>query len=479
MWLQISQYSLLGIGAGILTLAHVVLSAGVSIHILRRKRDVGAAMAWMGLVWLSPFLGSLLYLGFGINRVKRRARRLRKRRPRIVGPKRHRAAKPQPDHFAPLELAASLLTQRPMQPGNDVRMLRNGDEAYPLMIAAIEGAKHSIGLSSYIFRVDVAGNQFIDALARACRRGVAVRVLIDGFGGNYIRSPAWHRLRQEGVPAARFLHTHVPWRMPFLNLRNHKKILCVDGHVGFTGGLNISADNLLKTKPPNAVRDTHFRFEGPVVDQLVEAFTEDWQFTTGEDLDSNAWFPREVPTRGSAVARAIKSGPDEDFEKIEFVTLHAISCARQSIRILTPYFLPHDGLITALELAAMRGVEVEIVVPQHTDQRLADWARRAQIQPLVESEGCHVYLSPPPFEHSKLMVVDDAWAMIGSANWDTRSFRLNFELNVEIHDARLTRQISEAITRRRGPELTPDQVADYPFLVEMRDRAARLLLPYL
>jgi cardiolipin synthase len=281
------------------------------------------------------------------------------------------------------------------------------------------------------------------------------------------------------VPARRFLHSFVPWQMPFLNLRNHRKILCVDGGVAFTGGINIGDENLRAADPRHAVRDTHFRFEGPIVGQFVEAFAEDWFFATGEEMDGEAWFPPDQPSIGTVAARVITSGPDQDYEKIEFVALHAISCARKSISILTPYFLPNDGLITALELAAMRGVQVDIVVPANTDQRVVDWARRSQIRPLLDSDGCQVFLSPPPFEHSKLMVIDDAWAMVGSANWDARSFRLNFELNVEVRNAELTTSISELIRRRRGPELTGDQFANYPFLLELRDNAARLLLPYL
>jgi cardiolipin synthase len=466
------------IGAVLFSLAHVLLALLATVHVLRHKREVGAAFAWIGVSWLSPVIGPVLYFSFGINRVKRRARRLRGKRPlgeRQAG----RRISPLPTHLEPLENAAAKLTSRPMVATNKVDLLRSGDETYPLMIAAIDAAKHSIGLASYIFRADAVGEQFIDALARAHRRGVAVRVLIDGVGGRYIGTPAWHRLRDLGVPAARFLHTHLPWRMPFLNLRNHRKILCVDGRIGFTGGINIGAENLRNYDPRHAVRDTHFRFEGPVVEQFVEAFAEDWWFTVEEELEGDAWFPELGPGPGHVAARVITSGPDEDFEKIEFVVLHAISCAQKSIRILTPYFLPHDGLITALELAAMRGVQVDIVVPSNTDLSLIDWARRSQIKPLVEAQGCHVFLAPPPFEHSKLMLIDDVWALVGSANWDARSFRLNFELNVEVRDADLTRRIGEIISRRRGPELTSDQFKNYPFIKELRDNAARLLLPYL
>ena len=158
------------------------------------------------------------------------------------------------------------------------------------MLAAIAAAKSSIGLSSYIFRNDVWGGHFIDALTAASRRGVAVRVLIDGIGGGWLSSPAYHRLQRDGVTAARFMHSLLPWRMPFINLRNHKKVLVLDGVVAFTGGMNIADENVMATHPKMPVQDLHFKIEGPVVAQLAEAFAEDWAFVTAEDLQGDAWF---------------------------------------------------------------------------------------------------------------------------------------------------------------------------------------------
>ena len=234
------------------------------------------------------------------------------------------------------------------------------------MIAAIEAARTSIALSTYIFRLDQVGRAFVDALTRAHRRGVEVRVIIDGIGGGYIVSPAYRLLRRNGVPVARFLHSPLPWRMPFLNLRTHKKLLSVDGRMAFTGGLNIGDENRVLENPPSPVRDTHFLFEGPVVAQLNDVFAEDWLFVSGEQLTGEAWFPA-IDDAGTAIARAIASGPDQDIEKIESVILQAIACARQSIKVVTPYFLSDDRLVTSLALAAMRGIEVDIIVPEKNE----------------------------------------------------------------------------------------------------------------
>ena len=471
------------VGGYVIAEAHLLLAVAVSLHVLLRKRDIGGSIGWIGIAWLAPFLGSVLYLVFGINRVTRRAHRLRARRPWRGSGGQLQPQIERTDHLAPLDRTARRLTRRPAEDGNSVAMLRNGDEAYPLMIEAIGQARTSIALSSYIFRADAAGLAVIEALIAAHRRGVQVRVLIDGYGSGYFWAATFRRLRRGGVPVARFLHSHLPWRMPFINLRTHKKILCIDGHLGFTGGLNIGEENLVAAADPadqaphKLVRDIHFRVEGPVVAQLTDAFAEDWVFTTGETLTGDAWFP--VPeAAGAMVARVVTSGPDQDLEKIEYLALQAIASAERSIRIMTPYFLPDDRMLTALGLAAIRGVRVDVIVPRRSDHRVVDWAFRAQIGPLAAT-GAKIWQNPPPFEHSKLMTVDGLWCLIGSSNWDMRSFRLNFELNMEIYDAGLAARLDQFMIRAQRRRLSARRLAKRALPWRLRDAAARLMLPYL
>jgi cardiolipin synthase len=447
----------------------------VTVHVLLYKRNVGTSISWMGIAWLSPFIGGMLYYALGVNRVKRRAMRLRRERSHMFLVAEVAPDAPDAGPLTPLEYAIGRLTGLSAEVGNRVALMRNGDGAYPAMLAAIDAAEKSVGLASYIFRDDEAGLPFIEALIRAQRRGVQVRVLIDGIGGGYFWSGTYERLRRAGVPVDRFLHSYVPWKTPFLNLRNHRKLMVVDGRIAFTGGINIGHENLLANKPPHPVRDTHFRLEGPIVEQLAEAFADDWLYETGEKLLDEAWFPELQPC-GDVVARVVPSGPDEDLEQIEFAVLHAISCARRSIRVVTPYFLPPDVLTTALGLAAMRGVAVEILVPERSNHTILDWARRVPLRSLLEA-GCRVLLLPPPFDHSKLMTIDDVWSLIGSANWDTRSFRLNFELNVEIQDEAFARTLMEAIPEGRPLTLAEIDGDSLPLL--LRNNAARLLQPYL
>ncbi len=465
------------VGAVLIPVIHVGLATWVAVHALLHKRDTSAAVGWIGIAWLSPVVGSVLYFLFGINRVQRRASRLSQRRPARQAqrpPARHHG---RDDHLAPLERLVRSITGRPAEAGNDVIPFHNGDEAYPAMLEAIEGAQRTVALSSYIFRGDAAGYGFVDALVLAHRRGVGVKILIDGIGGGYFISPARSRLRQAGVDVRRFLHSPLPWRMPFLNLRNHRKILVVDGSTAFVGGLNIGQENVLSSRPRHPVRDVHFRMRGPVVAQITEIFADDWLFTTGEQLSGPDWFP-PLAAAGDATARAITSGPDEDFGKTELVILQAIACARRTVKIMTPYFLPDEDVVTALALAAMRGVEVDVVVPGRTNHRLVDWALGANAAPLVRA-GVRIWRGPPPFNHSKLMTVDGLWCLLGSANWDVRSFRLNFEVDVEIYGSSLVQKIDAALLSQAKDLLTARELTGRTLPRQLRDAAARLLLPYL
>ncbi len=472
MFLDLGLHTLIG---PLAVMAHLAIAALVTVHVLLYKRNVAASVSWIGIAWLSPFLGALLYVTMGINRVKRRAQRLRRQRLPMGVAEEPLASAAADDPLTPLEFAIGRLTGLPSEPGNSVKILLSGDETYPRMLAAIAAAEKSVGLASYIFRADKAGEAFHQALIQAQRRGVEVRVLIDGVGGGYFWSGTYNHLHKAGVPVARFLHSYFPWRMPFVNLRNHRKVLVVDGRIGFTGGINIGAENIGVDNPPFVVHDTHFEFEGPIVEQLTDAFADDWLYTTGETLLTEKWFP-PLAKAGTVTARVVTSGPDEDMERIEYVTLHAISCAHKSVRVVTPYFLPPDPLTMALGLAALRGVRVDIVLPDHSNHAILDWARRIPLRPLIEA-GCHVWLTAAPFDHSKLMVIDGVWSLIGSANWDTRSFRLNFELNVEMNDADFAAKITEIAPKAR--RLTLAELDADPLPIRLRNSAARLLQPYL
>jgi cardiolipin synthase len=371
------------------------------------------------------------------------------------------------------------VTGWPLAAGNQVEPLVDGDAAYPAMLQAIDEARVSIGLCSYIFDNDRVGHTFIEALRRAQQRGVKVRVLVDDIGANYTWPTAVRRLRRLGVPTARFLRTFVPGWFPYANLRNHRKILVADGKLGFTGGMNIREGHQLSLAPAHPVRDVHFRVRGPVVAHLAAVFADDWAFSTDEALDGDDWFPPLHPC-GNALARGIPVGPDEHFEKLRMAFLGGLACARESVRISTPYFLPDAALITSLNVAAMRGVQVDIVLPEKCNLRLVGWASRALLWQVLE-RGCRVWLMPPPFDHTKLMVVDRAWTLLGSGNWDPRSLRLNFEFNLECYDERLAATLDELIAGKiaQSRRVTLEEVDSRRLPVRLRDGLARLMSPYL
>lgn len=465
-----------------------IVEVAASIHAILHKRDVRAAIGWVALIFLTPLVGAVLYWLLGINRVQRRAQLLRRDQPLL-----HQKSLPiactdraldetlAPDgqHLRELVQLVGALTDRPLLEGNQVTPYAECEQAYTAMLEAIDGATRSITLSSYIFNHDPTGKRFVTALGRAVERGVEVRVLVDAIGSRYKWPTIVGPLRRAKVPVARFLPAIVPIWFPYTNLRSHRKILVVDGRIGFTGGINIREPGQFKLKGTRSIQDLHFRIEGPVVGHLQQVFADDWEFTTREALAGEAWFP-PLDCHGPVLARGISDGPDADLDKFRLTLLGALACAQKSVRIVTPYFLPDLPLITALNIAALRGVEVDIILPSQSNLWLVQWASTAQLWQVLE-RGCRVWLTPPPFDHSKLMIVDRRWTLLGSGNWDPRSLRLNFEFNVECYNTDLAESLEKLVDEKRAQarQLTLAEVDGRPFPVRVRDGIARLWSPYL
>ena len=457
--------------------AVAIAALTASGHAVIYKRDSRSASIWVLLIWILPALGPVLYALVGVNRVERRAARLRR------GMVRHRTDLQFPPtepgtHFTPLARLVGQVVERRLCPCNAIDPLIEGAAAFPAMLEAINGAKSSIALASYIFDREGIGAEFVAALAAAMKRGVDVRVLIDDVDARF-GSSAVKLLEKAGVNVAVFNPPLVPARLHALNLRNHRKILVVDGAVGFTGGMNVDSRYWRPEAPDQAFRDLHFRLRGPVVAQLMEVFADDWQFTTGEALRGPKWFspPRE---EGVVLARAIEAGPDEAFERVRWAIIGGLNAAQRSIKILTPYFIPDQTLVAELNAAALRGVEVDIVIPERSDLPHVHWAMYGQLWQVLD-HGCRVWSRPGPFDHSKLLVVDGAWTLLGSANWDARSLRLNFELNVECYSVELGAHLDGLIQARISGSrpLSLAEIDARAFPVKLRDGLARLFAPYL
>jgi len=458
--------------------AVLVAALTASGHAVIYKRDSRSAAIWVLLIWVLPALGVILYALLGVNRVQRRAMRLRGQMVR------HRTDPQFPPgepgtHFTPLARLVGQCADRRLLPGNAVEVLIDGSRAFPAMIEAISKASQSIAFASYFFDGDGIGEEFVRALGAAAQRGVAVRVLIDDVDARFSMTSAVKPLRAAGVTVAVFNPPLVPARLHAINLRNHRKILVVDGSVGFTGGMNVDCRYWNPDSPEQTFRDLHFRLRGPVVAHLMEVFADDWQFTTGEALRGPTWFP-PVPAAGTILARGIEAGPDEAIERVRWAIIGGIDAAQRSIRVLTPYFIPDQAVIASLNAASMRGVEVDIVIPEATDLPHVRWAMYGQLWQVLDY-GCRVWARPGAFDHSKLLVIDGGWTLIGSANWDARSLRLNFELNVECYSVEFGAHMDGLAQARIGTAkpVTLESINARPLPVKLRDGAARLFAPLL
>lgn len=463
-----------------------LLSLSAAGHALLFKRDSRSALVWTSLNLTLPIVGPFLYWCLGINRISRRARSWHESGRRISGTSIYpindvdqpRVLLPQTaSHLNDLRTLADHIVTTPLRGGNKIELLVNGENAYPAMLAAISRATESINLTSYIFDAEGIGAEFVEQLTLAAARGVAVRIIIDALGEKYSKVSPVKAFRGSKVQ----LEHYLPLRHgAYINLRNHRKLLIIDGRDAFTGGMNINGMGLqTNSNSKQAVLDVHFSVCGSVVADLQRSFLEDWFFVTGERLDDPLFFPQpDFP--GNALIRCISDGPDKEFRKLEQIIMGAFSCADRSICIMTPYFIPDRPMISALITASLRGIDVRIVLPGCNNLPFVQWASQSLLWELV-ANGIKVYYQPPPFVHTKLTLVDDIWALVGSANLDTRSLRLNFELNLSVFDAEFASNVRSHFDRVTTPaaEVTLQQLENRSLAVKLRDSFCHLFAPYL
>ncbi len=466
-----------------IVLTLLIVAVGSAGHALLRKSDPRSALVWVVICLTLPLVGAVFYWSLGANRIHRRTLKWRQSGRRLGnGEIAHRtgifAAKELPlqaRHLETLRNLSDRVAHGLLLGGNRISLLRNGEEAYPAMLAAIAGARESVHLSSYIFDNDRTGEAFAAQLREAAGRGVAVRLLIDSLGELYSFPSGMRLFKGSGVRVGRFLPLV---RGIYVNLRNHRKLMIIDGRMAFTGGMNISDRHLVKSASRPVV-DLHFSVTGPVVADLQKSFLEDWYFTTGEFLDDPACFPELLPM-GNSTVRGIADGPDREYRKLQWIIIGALSCARERVQIMTPYLIPGRSLISALATAALRGVDVTIILPRQNNLLFVHWANRAFLPELLRF-GIKIYYHPPPFVHTKLFLVDGVWGLIGSANLDPRSLRLNFELNLELYDpdfcGELEAHFLEALTMSR--RVLPGELSGRSLPEKLRDSGAKLFSPYL
>lgn len=475
----------------ILVILSVALGTPAAIHAAMTKEEVRSAIGWVGVIVLSPILGAVIYAIVGVNRMRRSTISQQRALLSHTGhdsldrfdATNDGVANHLRKRYIAMKTLGDRVSQCALTTGNTIEILETGDDAYSAMLAKINAATRSILLETYIFDRDPIGLRFADALIAATKRGVAVRVLIDAVGARYSIPSIVGHLKEGGVTVDVFNGNIIMGlRLPYANLRTHRKILIVDGTDAFTGGMNIRAGFAAEVVGDNSAHDTHFHLTGPVVTDLFHIASSDWRFASGEVLSGADWImamPEREP--GSAIfLRAVPSGPDKEIEANHRMLMGAFSIAEKHIKIMSPYFLPDRELITALVTAARRGVEVDIVVPAVNNLMLIDRAMRAQFDQLLK-DGCRIWRANGPFNHSKLMVIDDHWAYVGSSNLDPRSLRLNFEIDIEVMDntfaGRIDRRIEGAL--KDSDPITLPLLQSEPFVNRLIDRIIWLGSPYL
>ncbi|HLF30783.1 MAG TPA: phospholipase D-like domain-containing protein [Xanthomonadales bacterium] len=462
--LAVNPYLVIGV-------IEIALALIVGCHALLYKRDVRSSTFWILLILFVPWLGMLLYFLFGVNRIQREA-------PRLSGTVN---ACPEPGGVSGMD---QLLP--PPADCWQFDVLENGDAAYPRMLEAIANSNTEVILSTYIFANDRAGAEFIAYLKAACERGVAVFVLLDGVGIWYSFPPVTWALKKARVPHSVFLPTFAPWSTRFMNLRNHRKLLVVDRHQVFLGGMNIREAHMHSLQPKSPITDVHFHLTGELVATLVDQFTKAWKFANrGRSVTPHPVERVEQTERMSKAptairTRVIEDGPDLAVPRLAALLLVKLSEAKSHIRIVVPYFLPDRVYISALTTAALRGVRIDVIVPRKNNLPWMSWALHATAWQLLE-HGVRIFETIGEFDHSKIFVVDNSCAIVGSSNWDARSFRLNFELNLEVASPDVIRRLNTLIDRKLAGahELTCQDVNGRSLPCQIRDGLARLFLPVL
>jgi len=414
--------------------------------VIVERREPNATLAWILGVVLLPLLGGALYLLLGLRRKVKRSRRseMVAQRLREVYHRWQVARKARGEGADRMTVRTRALVDLGAGAagayacaGNSVGLLINGAHTYAAIRTAIEAAKDHIHIEFYIIQPDETGRALRRVLVDKAKAGLEVRVLCDGLGSMRLPSDFWDELIAAGGRAAVFAPVRIApmlRRRDHVNFRNHRKIVVVDGKVGLTGGINIGREYLGLDPEVGAWRDTHVRIEGPAVLGMQQIFTEDWLHTTDELLDSGRYFPEpDAVAPGEATVQVIGSGPDRPWAIIHHLHFLAVAHSQKRIWLTTPYFVPDRVLQTALVTAALRGVDVRLLLPKKSDSRLVDWASRFYFGELLEA-GVRIYEYGAGFLHAKTMVVDDWLATIGSSNMDIRSFSLNYEINAFAYD---------------------------------------------
>lgn len=430
--------------------------------ILFEKRPPVATLAWILSLIALPYLGFVVFFLFGPRRLLRKRLKHKRARGAVTASTPLGASEPPPAQYDPRVEQLVHLVKRAGEPpasqADSVEIFHDAASTYDAIEAAIRAAKHHVHVNYYIFDPRRSGRRFRDVLIERARAGVIVRVLVDDVGSSAMGRKFVKPMREAGIMFARFNEVTFARIRSRIDFRNHRKIVVCDGTIGFTGGVNISDDYLPpapRPRPPADAlrdarkhqkghsapwRDTHVRITGDAVRWLQLTFLDDWYYATGYAARDKEYFPPQTRT-GAHLVQIVASGPDREVETIQKLYFSAITIARERVYVTTPYFVPDDAILTALTTAAMRGVDVRVLVPRRSDSLVVTAAARSYYDALLAA-GVRVYEYQPTMIHAKTLVVDDFFAAVGTANMDNRSFRLNFEVSAILYGLEHTEDLS-------------------------------------
>jgi cardiolipin synthase len=470
---------------------YCVLLLLVCLRILYETHSATKTMAYLLFCCFVPVIGIFFYIAFGINYWRRKRyskkmgldvklleqmEKLYKGNDGLVSKK-----------DVAMEDTAGLATmlvknlQSPLTRHNRVKLLLNGEEKFPELLQAMSEAKHHIHLEYYIYEQDEIGTTILELLIKKAKEGIEVRFIYDDFGSPSIKKKIEKRLRDAGAEVFPFYKVHFYLLANRINYRNHRKIVVIDGHTGFVGGINVSDKYINKNKKQLYWRDTHLRIDGPGVYYLQYLFMADWNFCCPGNLHpEKVYFDHSGIVKNDVYVQIAGSGPDSAQPHVLFTVLEAINLAREEILITTPYFIPGDSILDALRVAASSGIKVKLLVPGKCDSKIVNAASKAHYKDLLQA-GVEIYIYQKGFVHAKTLVTDCKLSMVGTANMDHRSFELNFEVNAVVYDSSFARKLRTVFfdDLKDAEKLNAELWYKRSFLHQLPEKLARLFSPSL
>jgi len=445
----------------------------IGVIIFLESNNPSKTIAWLLVLFLVPVVGFIFYIVFGQNLRKRKTFKDKKNKDFIhlnnmVNTQKELLQEidffTNDDSLVKSRLINLLLrnSDSPFTINNDVEVLTNGKATYDSIISQLKMAKHHIHMEYFIIRDDTIGNIVREILIDKVKSGIEVRLIYDSVGSWRLSKGYINSLKEAGVKVFPFYPVIFPVLSRELNYRNHRKLIIIDGRVGYLGGLNIGDEYLGKNTKLGFWRDTHIKIEGEAIYTLQNIFLQDWKFVSKESIENQDYFPK-LSYYGEKLIQITPSGPDSNWQSILQAYFTMISTAEEKIWITTPYLVPDESITMALKTAALSGVDVRIIIPSKPDHLLVFWASRANIEELLEA-GVRIFTYEEGFIHSKILLVDGIGASIGTANLDMRSLKINFEVNAFIYD-------SEVVDRLERDFIKDEEASKEILLEEFTERS--------